>query len=121
VCYPAQGFALGSLTKVTLDGAGAPLPAYRMTASLGSRHEFVTYWIRLGDIVVRGAIEQGLARLRYGLAGTLPDGLVFRVSDLGPSDRTEPTTWDTQDRFVTDLLHSLPPESRRFLVGTPTR
>ncbi len=24
VCYPAQGFALGSLSKVTLDGAGAP-------------------------------------------------------------------------------------------------
>ena len=121
VCYPAQGFALGSLSKVTLDGAGAPLPAYRMTASLGARHEFVTYWIRLGDIVVRGAIEQGLARLRYGLAGTLPDGLVFRVSDLGPSDRTEPTTWDAQDQFVAELLRSLPPESRRFLVGASAR
>jgi len=121
VCYPAQGFTLGTLTKVTLDGAGAPLPAYRMTASLGRRHEFVTYWIRLGDIVVRGAAEQGMARLRYGLSGALPDGLVFRVSDLGPSDRTEPTTWDAQDQFVKDLLRSLPLTSRRFLVGSGAR
>jgi len=51
----------------------------------------------------------------------LPDGLVFRVSDLGPSDRTEPTSWDAQDQFVADLLRSLPPESRRFLLGAPSR
>ena len=59
-------------------------PVMRMDTVLGRRNEPVTYWIRVGDKVVRGAIEQNLARVRYGLQRKVPDGLLFRVSEINP-------------------------------------
>ena len=116
VCYAALGFALLDLRKTSLAGAPgtSPIPAMQMVAAQRTRNEPVTYWIRIGDQVVRGNVELGLARLSYGLRGYITDGLLFRVSNI--TARNE-EGFELQQRFVTDLLVALSADERRYLVG----
>jgi EpsI family protein len=116
VCYAALGFQLLSLRKSSLaDMPGVrPIPVMQMVTAQSLRNEPVTYWIRVGDQVVRGNVELGLARLSYGLRGYIADGLLFRVSSV--TSRNE-EGFDLQRRFVRDLLASMTAEQRRALVG----
>jgi len=117
VCYPAQGFELMSMRKDLLQTSQpTPLPVMRVVAKMGRRVEPLTYWIRAGDRVVRGAIEQNLARISLGLRGYIPDGLLFRVSEINP-DAT--SSFALQDRFVSDFLAQLPAGRLQAFVGTP--
>ena len=115
VCYPAQGFQIISKNMENLDYNGqTSLPVMRVDTTLGQRHEPVTYWIRVGDTVARGAIEQNLARINYGLKGHIPDGILFRVSEI---TRDSQASYALQDRFIRELLSSLNPNSRKVLIG----
>jgi EpsI family protein len=120
VCYAALGFQLLSLRKTSLaEMAGSgPIPVMQMVAAQSFRNEPVTYWIRVGDQVVRGNVELGLARLSYGLRGYIADGLLFRVSNVTSQNEAG---FELQQRFVRDLLASLTPEKRRLLVGNLAR
>ena len=116
VCYSALGFQIQSQRKVELpatDGTG-PIPAMQLVAIQGARNEPVTYWIRVGDRVVRGNLELGLARISYGIRGIVPDGLLFRVSAITSNFEEG---FSLQQSFVEDLLRDLTPEKRRFLLG----
>jgi EpsI family protein len=116
VCYTALGFELLGQRKATLTnlpGIG-PLPVMQLVTAQGARNEPVTYWIRIGDQVVRGNIEVGLARLSYGLRGYVADGLLFRVSNV--TTRNE-EGFELQQRFVRDMVSYLTIEQRRMLVG----
>ena len=117
VCYPAQGFDLVSMNKdnMMLNGA-QPLPVMRIVAKMGRRIEPLTYWIRAGDRVVRGSIEQNMARVSLGLRGYIPDGLLFRVSEINP-DATE--SFALQDRFVREFLGQMPQAARESFIGVP--
>lgn len=114
VCYPAQGFQIISKHKDEIDTSSGSLPVMRVITEMGRRHEPVTYWIRVGDTVVRGAVEQNLARIRYGLDGRIPDGILFRVSEIN-ADASN--SFKTQDQFVEALLPALTPAARKMLVG----
>lgn len=114
VCYPAQGFELLNSNKVLVKTGYGSIPAMRLVTRLGGRFEPVTYWIRSGERIVRGAVEQNWARVEYGLRGLVPDGLLFRVSEV----QTEAgKAFDLQDRFSSDLLNNLPLAERQFLIG----
>src|SRR5262245_9293863 len=114
VCYPAQGFRVGDLEKTSLRAGAQELPVMRLIAQKGVRTEPITYWIRVGDRVVRGNIELGFARLAYGLGGRVPDGLLVRVSTIS---RDAGAAYAVQGDFVTALLGALPPDTRALLVG----
>jgi EpsI family protein len=116
VCYAALGFKIESQRKTDLsDIAGVgPIPAMQLVAAQNARNEPVTYWIRVGDQVVRGNVELGLTRLSYGLRGYVADGLLFRVSNI--TTRNE-EGFELQRRFISDLLASVTDEKRRELVG----
>jgi EpsI family protein len=114
ICYPAQGFDIAEEHKDTLDTTAGQVPVMRLQASLGNRTEPITYWIRIGDFVVRGGLEQKIVTVREGLEGRVTDGLLFRVSSIGADSMIE---FATQDRFVADLLLYLPPSSLRQLIG----
>lgn len=118
VCYPAQGFELKSMSKDTMALAGTQqgLPVMRIVAQMGRRVEPLTYWIRAGDRVVRGSVEQNLARVSLGLKGYIPDGLLFRVSEINPDAKA---SFEFQDRFVKDFLGQLSPAARESVVGPP--
>ena len=114
VCYPAQGFSLVSMRKDLLPLQPHGLPVMRVVAKMGNRVEPLTYWIRSGDRVVRGAIEQNLARVSLGLRGYIPDGLLFRVSEITPN---VDAAFDLQDRFVREYLAQLPEAARESYIG----
>lgn len=116
VCYPAQGFITSGLRKESLAAGDMSIPLMRLMAQRGPRSEPVTYWIRVGDQVVRGAVEQNLARISYGLHGYIPDGLLFRVSEISSNAEQ---SYALQDVFIRDLLKALGPDARRAIVGVP--
>ncbi|MBP2638700.1 MAG: methanolan biosynthesis protein EpsI, partial [Firmicutes bacterium] len=90
------------------------IPVMRVQTRQGRRVEPVTYWIRVGDKLARGAIEQNLARVQVGLRGRIPDGLLFRVSSI--EDDTV-AAYQLQDQFVDDLIGALDPVDRSQFIG----
>ena len=114
VCYASQGFTIVSKQKFDLSTPYKTLHSMRVVTSRQDRTEPLMYWVRIGNRLVAGNIEQGLARVGYGLRGIIPDGLLFRVS-----------TWETdtdhsyavQERFVRDLLAAMPAQQRDMLIG----
>lgn len=114
MCYPAQGFEIRSMSKDSIDFSGAPLPVMKLVATQGPRIEPITYWVMIGDSAVRGNMEQHLARLKYGLNGKIPYGMLVRVSSISAN---ESQSYHTQEQFVRDMLRAVPVEYRKILTG----
>lgn len=115
VCYASQGFTITDKNKIYLDVLGSQIPAMQMFAVQGIREEPITYWVRIGDKLVRGNIEQGLARLEYGLTGKIPDGILFRVSSI---DGNLKNAFAIQNEFINALVSSLGNSERNLLLGS---
>jgi len=115
VCYPAQGFVLSSQKKEVINEGGSELPVMRIVADAGSRREPLTYWIRFGDSMIRGSLEQSFARIGYGLRGIIPDGMLFRVSEINTDAQQ---SFALQDEFIADLLNHVSPEAKKALIGS---
>lgn len=115
-CYAAQGFRVDKVAQEHQSVGGADVTVNRLYAALGARQEPISYWIRVGDETVSGALAQRLTQLRFSLNGQIPDGLLFRVSSIGP-DRA--AGYALQDSFIADLLRSMPPQDAAKLVGSP--
>lgn len=115
-CYSSQGFKIESLHQESLQLGAKAINVNRMSASIGSRTEQVTYFIRVGDKVISGpALELNYARLQMGVKGYTSDGLLFRISEI--SD--EPVqSYSIQDQFIRDLLQNLRPNQQANLIGT---
>lgn len=114
VCYPAQGFELLRKSRSEIVLGGGNLPITTIDTRLGERREPVTYWTTIGDTIVQGGIEKKLTELRYGLSGSVPDGLLFRVSSI---DADTTRAYQMHKVFVTELLDAVPPEQRKRLAG----
>jgi EpsI family protein len=114
MCYPAQGFEVGNMTKGFIDIGDAKLPVMKLLATLGPRVEPITYWVMIGDSVARGNFEQHLARLRYGLSGKVPYGLVVRASTISAN---EAESYLVEEAFLQDMLQAVSPEYRWILTG----
>ena len=117
VCYPAQGFKLGKVDDGTLATSFGTIEVTRMTTSLGHREEPVTYWLTVGDQVIKNKFDKRLAEFRLGLTGQIPDGLLFRVSSI---DKDASRAFAMQQRFAADMLGAVPLEIRRQLSGLST-
>jgi EpsI family protein len=115
-CYSAQGFQVKVLRQQQISAAGKPVEVKRLIANLGTRHEPITYWIRVGEETVASNIGQRIVQMRYSLTGQIPDGLIFRVSTIGRDPEAE---YPVHDRFINDLIGSLDPTSANILVGKP--
>jgi EpsI family protein len=114
VCYRAQGFAIGGLVKREVAVGHTQVPIMNLVATLGPRHEPITYWIRSGDTIVRGWFEQNRARLVSGLKGEIPDGLLVRVSSIS---RDTAAAYRLQEEFLRDMLLAIQPDNLAMFVG----
>jgi EpsI family protein len=114
MCYPAQGFEVGRMSKGFIDTSGARLPVMKLVATQGPRIEPITYWVMIGDSVVRGNWEQHLTRLKYGLTGEIPYGIVIRVSTISAN---ESQSYRIEEQFVRDMLGAVPVQYRKSLTG----
>jgi len=115
VCYPAQGFSVKSNVTGQTQIAGQVLPLRRLETFMGpNRHEPITYWTTMGDYTSFSGLPRRMIELRYGLQRLIPDGLLFRVSTIGPDSEAE---FALQERFIQQLLANVSPEVRTLLTG----
>ena len=116
VCYTSQGFQMLELKLASLNSGYGPIPVKKMVAKMGSRVEPIIYWITIGDTVAVNSIKWKLERLKYGLTGKVPDGMLFRVSSLG--DKTN--AYPLQESFIKDILSAMTADDRTRLIGSTT-
>ena len=114
ICYTAQGFEVKDQLDLNMKTAYGELPVRRLYAINGARHEPITYWITIGDKVTPSGTTLKLQQLRYGFSGTVPDGVLVRVSSINTDTSA---AYVLQQKFVGELLHSLNPNGRRRLIG----
>ena len=119
VCYVAQGFQILQEAPGEMRFENIALPVTRFVTRNGKRIEPITYWMRIGDETVRGGLHLRLAILKAGLTGTIPDGLLMRVSTITDSDTAAAydKAFDVQNAFLGDLLASKAADQRSFLIG----
>ena len=116
VCYPAQGFQILKMDTGTLHLTQAQknIPVKRLVTQQGDRIEPVTYWITIGDQVALNSLKLKLAQLKYGLTGTVPDGMIFRVSSI---DANSNTAFKLQDKFINALVDVIDIKERDRFIG----
>lgn len=114
MCYPAQGFVVGAVTKDVIDIDGNKLPVMKLVATQGLRVEPITYWVMIGESAVRGGLDQSLARVKYGLTRTIPYGILIRVSTISTN---ETQSYQIEEDFVRAMLGAMPAQARRVLTG----
>ena len=114
VCYPAQGFKLGKVQDGALPTPFGSIEVRRLQASLGGRVEPVTYWLTVGDQIIKNKFDKRIAEIRLGLTGQIPDGLLFRVSSI---DRDDARAFAMQQQFAADVLAAVPATTRKQLSG----
>lgn len=113
-CYTAQGFELLSNQIGSLITEYGTLPVRRLLAVQGRRNEPITYWVTIGDKATLPGLQRKLSQLAYGLTGTVPDGMLVRVSSI--NDNTE-SAYALQAEFVRDMLASMDPQHRMRAAG----
>jgi len=114
ICYVAQGFEVRKNTNAALDTNFGRLPVRQLLAVFGERSEPITYWITVGDVVPEPGMSQRLQELRIGLTGTVPDGMLVRVSTI---DTDLPHAYSVQKEFVNAMLAQMPSKDRARLIG----
>jgi EpsI family protein len=115
-CYDAFGYKLTGIYKDALPTSSVgSIPVMRLVATKDARIEPITYWIKSGDYLIRGWVEQNVARVKSGLKGHLPDGLLVRVSTIEADPKH---AYSVQTRFVNDMIGAIKPQGQQFLLGT---
>lgn len=114
VCYPAQGFVVKQIYKENFETSFVSIPITRLETSQAQRSEFVSYWMLIGNQLIKSGLDRKLKQLEFGLQGFIPDGMLFRVSSVGSSMISE---FDTQNDFIISLLNSLTEKQRVAVIG----
>ena len=118
-CYSGQGFAVNSIVKDQLTTGTGQIPVVRLLARKSNRIEPITYWLTTGKKVGYPGWETKKIKLEYALSGSIPDGLLMRVSSVTASTDSSDVNqaYDLQTRFTNDLLTSVSPSQRMRLTG----
>ena len=115
ICYPAGGYTLSPTRMERIgDGLGGTIAANSFSADGVNRTEQVLYWTRIGSLFPNSWLNQRLAVMRANLAGTIPDGVLVRLSTLAPDLAS---ALPDLTGFAASLIRSAPPAGRRLLAG----
>lgn len=112
-CYPVGGFKLSETQQVTLGDGANPIPANFFTAVGPDRVEQVAYFTRLGSAYPQTWAQQRLSVMRANLAGDIPDGMMMRVSLLGPNATA---ALAELENFANSFIAASPPRLRKLLL-----
>jgi EpsI family protein len=113
-CYPAVGFNIASSKAAQIPiGGGAAVPGRRVVAVTEDRRENIVYWTRIGESLPQTASEQRNARFSDAVHGYVSDGILFRCSVLGDSERA----FRVLDEFVPAVIASTTHDQRPALIG----
>ena len=114
VCYPAQGFQVSKVEDGLLPTSYGSIDVRRLATSLGARQEPVTYWLTVGDQVIKNPLDKRIAEIRLGLTGQIPDGLLFRISSI---DSDTARGFAMQQKFAAAMMSAVPAAARKQLSG----
>jgi EpsI family protein len=114
VCYAAHGFAIRDETPGTLRTETGKLPVTRLLATRNDRIEPITYWLIVGDEGTRFGLKQKLAKIRDGLAGKVPDGLLVRISSISGDVES---AYRRQEEFAKAMRDALSKPDRVRIFG----
>lgn len=112
VCYRAQGFTVSDTTTDLLSNSFGPITVKKFLGTMGTRIEPVTYWISYGDFGVTDSTQLKLLKLKYVFSGTIPDGILFRVSSIN----NQTNEYVLHEKFIKDLISSLRDVDRNRLI-----
>lgn len=113
-CYPVAGFKLRRRPDVTLRIPGLAIAARSMTAEASDRVEQLLYWTRVGADFPTSSVEQRWSAVRQSFAGSIPDGVLVRLSALA----LQPAVGlDVLRRFAVELLGAGGAPLRSMLIG----
>ena len=116
LCYTSQGYSVLRKSDATL--AGSAIQGARMLVSAPGRSEAVSYWIRIGNLYSTNAWETRAHIFTEGLQGRVVDGMLVRVSQIVPdATAAGAARYEVQERFLGDLVHAMPADARRLLIG----
>lgn len=115
VCYTAQGFQVQAWGDRIIQTHNTSIPLKHLMTHLGARHEPVSYWVRIGNQFVLGQLNQSLARIRHGLSGQIPDGVLVRASSISQDPLS---AHPMQREFLSALANALSAPARRVLIGS---
>ncbi|MCP3442057.1 exosortase-associated protein EpsI, V-type [Bradyrhizobium sp. CCGUVB14] len=113
ICYTANGFRVSEKNASTLAVSDGALKITRLIAERESRYEPITYWMKVGNEISNGVVDNQISRLKYGLRGIIPDGSLIRVSTIGLNKEA---SFKLQDQFIRELLAALPSQEREFFL-----
>lgn len=117
-CYPGQGFRLGDFADRALPLPGvAPVPVRGFTAIRDDRVERLLYWTRIANAFPRSTFEEYAAILHEVLRGVVPDGILVRISSIGPDTQASDRAIE---QFARGLVQASPVEIRDLLLGAPS-
>ncbi len=114
VCYPAQGFVLQDQRDDVLTTRHGAIQIRRLRTVMGGRHEPVTYWFAMAETQNASAFDKRMSRLRAAITGSIPDGILVRLSSI---DSDPQRGWRMQDAFIASLLDALPGATRARMLG----
>ena len=124
LCYSAQGYGVQKFDPVPLSGlasdAAEKVQIHRLEANSRHRREIVSYWIRIGDLFSTSAFQTRAYLMKTGLQGRIPDGILFRVSQIVPGDLAGvelEKAYARQEEFMTTLATSLRGDAQEMLLG----
>jgi len=113
-CYPEQGFAISSQTRLAMDFGPVRVQASQITAKRNDYTEEVLYWTRIGNFFPEDRIAQSLYITKQNFSGWMPDGLLVRLSVAG----LDPQAARRQMfRFSAALAAQVPDAGRRIMFG----
>jgi EpsI family protein len=113
-CYPAAGYELGKPITADLRGTIEKQQAITMTAARQDRIEQLYYWTRVGSQFPTSQTEQDWAIFAANLHGTLPAGVLVRLS-VRSTDRD--AALSQMMMFNGMLLRASGIAGRRLLLG----
>lgn len=114
VCYPAQGFRITKRETSEIKIDGHTIPTTKLIATLGTRIEPITYWTTIGNKTTRGSLNTKIAQLSYRFDGSVPDGLIFRVSSIGESSDKK---YAAQESFIRSLEQAVSKKDKPAIFG----
>lgn len=116
-CYPASGYQLGNTEISELQIAPERrIPVRSFSADGVSHAERVLYWTRVGDDIPTSWTTQRLAVAKANLRTDIPDGILVRMSVISGQTREQANA--VMGDFTRALLSSVPPTTRKLLVGS---
>jgi EpsI family protein len=114
VCYVAAGFKMRNWPNAVLQTGSKKIDARVLTATAPGRTDQILYWTRVGAEFPTTSVEQRWSTLRQTLTGSIPDGVLVRIS-IDDEDREAAMKF--MRVFAGDLLSSGDSRLRAILEG----